>query len=359
MLNGINVKTIGVALVLVGLGACGNLKPNTAMDDSSDGVGAIKLKLTLSGGNIVNDVDYSLTNGGNDVQSGSISTQHSESISFQLGNVPGGPGYTVTLTAKTTKGGTCTGTAGPFFVAAHATTTVSVPMACYTAPSDAGNVLVNGSTYNCASWVSLATVDPTHQNTNGNEANVGFDITLIASAAGFDPNALTYTWTSSNNIGTFGANNAMGANDTTTFTCTAPGTTMITLTVADGPVPDGGMCDAMLSTVTTIVECDGPAAQPCNMQTFAGGDAPETHTVEMGATSGTFTFSYDTFQIEDQIIVSYEGNTLFDTGCVGASGTQTLSYSGASTQLTVKVNPDCANPGGTGTAWNYTVNCPQ
>ena len=46
----------------------------------------------------------------------------------------------------------------------------------------------------------------------------------------------------------------------------------------------------------------------------------------------------------------------FDTGCVGASGTQSISYNGASTQISVQVIPNCM--GGTGTAWNYSVSCP-
>ena len=97
----------------------------------------------------------------------------------------------------------------------------------------------------------------------------------------------------------------------------------------------------------------------CGTLTAAGGDTPETHTINLGQRSGTFNFSYETYSQEDRMIVTYEGNILFDTGCVGTSGTRTepISYSGKSSNVTVKVFPNC--PGGSGTLWNFTVNCPQ
>jgi hypothetical protein len=97
----------------------------------------------------------------------------------------------------------------------------------------------------------------------------------------------------------------------------------------------------------------------CGAQQVAGGDAPDTRGIEMGISHGTFDFSYDTYSIPDDIVVSYQGLPLFDTGCVGASGTTTLSFGpGASTQLTVSVSPNCAG-GTSGTAWDYTIGCPK
>lgn len=94
----------------------------------------------------------------------------------------------------------------------------------------------------------------------------------------------------------------------------------------------------------------------CSATQNAGGDTPDTRTIELGKTSGSFAFAYETYSQEDEIIVRYMGSTLFDTGCVGANGTKTLSYAGTSSQITVQVIPNCK--GGTGTAWNYTVSCP-
>jgi hypothetical protein len=111
---------------------------------------------------------------------------------------------------------------------------------------------------------------------------------------------------------------------------------------------------------TTLNISQAAFAPPCNSQQIAGGDVPETRTVELGRSSGTFTFTYNTQNIEDRMLVNYEGRTLFDTGCVGTVSDRSvnLSYSGASSQLSVQVQPNCRVPG-TGTYWSFTVSCPR
>ena len=94
----------------------------------------------------------------------------------------------------------------------------------------------------------------------------------------------------------------------------------------------------------------------CSAQQNAGGDTPDTRTIELGRTGGTFNFTYNTYSQQDRIIVRYQNNVLFDTGCVGTSATRSLSYNGTATSIVVQVIPNCA--GGTGTAWDYTVSCP-
>lgn len=107
--------------------------------------------------------------------------------------------------------------------------------------------------------------------------------------------------------------------------------------------------------------CQGGVCVPrggCGMKTEAGGDTPETHTFELGATSGTFDFTYDTYSIKDRIEVLYEGQVIFDTGCVGKAETKTITFAGSSTEVTVQVTPNCANPNSSGTAWEFEVGCP-
>ena len=121
---------------------------------------------------------------------------------------------------------------------------------------------------------------------------------------------------------------------------------------------------ANASTGDVIVTVNGDKSNGVNFEVIAqcsatqnaGGDTPDTRTIELGKPAGTFLFNYQTYSQKDQIIVRYQGNTLFDTGCVGTSGSQSLSYGGTSTQITVQVIPNCA--GGSGTAWNYSVSCP-
>src|SRR4051812_12180491 len=94
-------------------------------------------------------------------------------------------------------------------------------------------------------------------------------------------------------------------------------------------------------------------AQPCNSLTTAGGTGVTETVHQLGVSSGTFDFSYDAFSIPDQFEVIYEGNTLLDTGSVSGAATVPITYSGTSTEVTVRVTgPDPS------TAWEYTVACP-
>jgi hypothetical protein len=99
-----------------------------------------------------------------------------------------------------------------------------------------------------------------------------------------------------------------------------------------------------------------PPVVQCSTTQVAGGDAPDTRQVELAKAAGTFRFDFDTQTVQDQIIVSYEGRTLLNTGCVGTSASQQLSYTGNTTRVSVQVIPNCA--GGTNTAWSWTAHCP-
>ena len=96
----------------------------------------------------------------------------------------------------------------------------------------------------------------------------------------------------------------------------------------------------------------------CSALQNAGADAPDKRTIELGKTSGTFNFTYNTYTQKDRIIVTYQNGVppLFDTGCVGAMGTKPLTFNGTDTFITVEVQPNCA--GGSGTSWDYSVSCP-
>lgn len=89
---------------------------------------------------------------------------------------------------------------------------------------------------------------------------------------------------------------------------------------------------------------------------MAGEDTPETRVIELGKACGSFQFYWATYSQQDRMVVTYEGKVLFDSGCVGSSGTETLNYCGSDTSITVDVSPNCA--GGSGTAWDFTVYCP-
>lgn len=95
--------------------------------------------------------------------------------------------------------------------------------------------------------------------------------------------------------------------------------------------------------------------QPCNQATNSGGQGVTTTVHELGRPGPTtFVLAYDTYSIPDQIQVTYEGQTLLDTGLVGQQKSVTVAVpAGKSTQVTVVVTGPYS-----GTAWTYTVNCP-
>jgi hypothetical protein len=140
----------------------------------------------------------------------------------------------------------------------------------------------------------------------------------------------------------------------------APGTNrqaILGAKVAVGKNPDHLLVES--EAIDAVRRAGGGNPRPCNRVTRDGGDLPETHSFELARTSGTFDFTYDTFGIEDRMIVKYEGKTIFDTGCVGTTAPETvaITYNGTSTTVTVQVTPNCAG-GTSGTAWEFTVGCP-
>lgn len=252
--------------VVINIACSGAPKGGAAAPGGSNGV--INVAFTLPDGEIVTTVAYTLADGeGISVRSGTVDISNRQSISFQLGNVAPSGNDTISLSASTPNGTTCSGTSGPFQVAPRATTTVMVNMACYTPDGKTGNVAVTGNPYNCATWQSLAT------GVGGSEANVGDVITLIATATAPDPNNLTFTWTSDSKVITVGLNQSVGGTNTVTLTCQATGTATITLVVRDGTLPDGSACESSRSTVTTTVTCD-PAASADGGSAGATGAPP-------------------------------------------------------------------------------------
>jgi hypothetical protein len=102
----------------------------------------------------------------------------------------------------------------------------------------------------------------------------------------------------------------------------------------------------------------GSATLSCSAQAMRGGDAGDTRTFDLGRSSGSFVLTYDTGdRSDDRVVVFYEGRPLFDSGCVSTAGPQSraLSFSGASSLVTVQVMPNCG--GGWGSAWAVTLAC--
>jgi hypothetical protein len=233
-------------------GTRGNVASSGSTPSADPGeTGSVGLTLTLPGDAQIATVNWVIA-GPNDaatvVASGTVDVHASAAASFLVPSLAPATGYRVVLSAAATDGGvTCEGEA-PFAIQARMSTKVAVQMACNAGAAGGHTTLVNGMGFDCAAWTSV-TASPV-------ETAVGSPVSLAAIAIGPVPANLTYQWSAPS--GQF----AMASSASTSFTCTAPGTVMVTLTVADGPVPAGSTCNPALDTDVIEVTCTGTAPPP-------------------------------------------------------------------------------------------------
>jgi hypothetical protein len=310
----------------------------------TDNTGTVGMRLTLPGGEQVNSVGWTVTSPNADggttvVQTGTVNLQNSETVSFLIGGLPAGDDYTIVLSGTSVDGtATCVGSA-QFDTTARTTTNVSVLLQCTTPPSEAGSAQINGTAYSCAS-VSSISVSPA-------ETTVGHTAAVSATAIGplGDGGTLQYAWTATS--GSFDTPNAASAN----FTCSAGGAATLTLTVSDGPVPDGGSCNPALMTETVQVQCDVVMAQSL-FTTLGAGVLPTAVTINQGTAIGEGTANGSTpFMLTNlaadpnntQTIASNDGGPPFlGTGTVPDTASGFCNYpadGGAPTRITHNTGP--------------------
>ncbi|MEA2019410.1 MAG: glycine zipper 2TM domain-containing protein [Campylobacterota bacterium] len=99
-------------------------------------------------------------------------------------------------------------------------------------------------------------------------------------------------------------------------------------------------------------------ARMCNDLTRAGSNRKESHQVYLGNSFGEFDLEYETFTAKDRILVRYDNQILFDTGCVGTNGKlrKSLQYNGLSEEMTIEVLPNCMG-NQPSTKWNFQLIC--
>jgi hypothetical protein len=239
-------------LTLVAVGACaaagcssspsgGDATSTPQPGNGSQQTGSLTAELQV-GGVSIGTVTYAITGPGAFNVSNSVNFANSSALSFVVGGVPAGNGYTISLSATSVDGGTTCAGSALFSVTAGKATQVTIALDCHQAPTN-GSVGVNGTTNVCPAIDALS-VQPSN-------VVVGSSVSLTSAAHDPDngPSPLAYAWTSSSgSLGTPSAQNS-------SFTCTAPGVANITLTVSDGDTDPG--CPA---TLTTSVTCTAPDA---------------------------------------------------------------------------------------------------
>jgi hypothetical protein len=228
----------------------------------SENAGVIAAVLIWSGGVDLDTVQYTLTGSNGDLRSGALEsgTPGFPVSDFQIGGVPAGVPYTLRVFGSNDAGASCLGMS-PVWVTAKMATVTSVEMIC-TYPSSSSPPEFPHVTP-CASWQSIQVKNPDFDaGDGGSDGGVGPPMVFVGDTLTFDaegngpsPDLLMYTWSSSLPIGSFGPNMASRTSDETTFTCTAPGTTTITLVVSESDNPDASDCPPSLTTVEVAVVC--------------------------------------------------------------------------------------------------------
>jgi hypothetical protein len=243
------VATVGVAAMLAGCSAqSGGVPGTSASSHPGDGTGTVGMTLTLPGGETISTISWTITgpNGATTtVQSGFVNVQNSLTVSFMVAGIPAGSGYTIALSGTSVDGLVkCLGSA-PFAVSQGMTTNVTALLQCTPALPDSGTINVNGPLYPCAAVTGVTALP--------SETTLGHSVSIQAMAVGANPSGVTYAWSAPS--GSFDTPNAASAN----YTCTVAGPVTLTITVGDGPVPDGGSCGAAAST-TVQITCDATDA---------------------------------------------------------------------------------------------------
>ncbi len=210
------------------LGASAAMVGCSHRSSPSEDVGAVTVALTLSPGVTVNTVSYAITGNGITAISGNIDVTNSTHATALVSGIPAGNGYLLTMNATSTDGQTtCTGTTN-FNVSANATASATVVLQCRGARGTTGTVAINGRLDNCPFITGYSA--------NALEAFVGASVNVAVTATDFDAaDTIIYAWTASPaGLGTVAAPGSA----TTTFTCSAVGSTSLSIAVSDGVCGD-------------------------------------------------------------------------------------------------------------------------
>ena len=220
---------------MVGLAGCdrrGQPAAATQSDPGAQNLGTVGLALTLSANVTVTVVNYSITGNGITPRTGPINVSDpSATPSVQVGGIPAGTGYLVTMTGVSTDGQTTCNGSGMVDVIANQINMITVVMQCR-ATGTTGVVTVGGGFNNCPMITSYTGAPAT--------VSVGGSVSVSVSATDPDGDALMFGWTAPS--GKFGDTGA----PVTTFTCTTSGPVTLTMTVTDGQCP---------STITLPISC--------------------------------------------------------------------------------------------------------
>jgi hypothetical protein len=268
---------------------------------SAPAPGELQVTAVVPSGVLLDAIDYSLTNDSTmTVVEGTLRVGVAGSFAFTIANVAAGNGFGLSLVGVTADGGLVCSfpaqgarLAGDIAIESGKTTDVSEQLVCVsTYGNECGCILENAPQFYCPVWSEIVATRVRLGRDAGPDASSGDrvggavfsfgaasptaidlgpgeQLILAATAAAPHPDALAFSWGStggkivprSNIDPTDG-----GLLNEAVFTCPpGPATTnRITLTLSDGPVPEGGACDPHDTTATLTVACSAEENTSCD-----------------------------------------------------------------------------------------------
>ncbi len=230
-------------LFLAGALAVAGCATETPSGDGS----SLGVNLQLEGGQIIDEVEWVITSPGMDPMRGTIDVSAPGSTaSVEVFGLPPGDDYTITMTAMTDDGESCSGSAD-FDVQAGESTQLMVILSCKP-PEDLGGVRVNGGFNICADLVKM-TVGPL-------QTSVGNDIELFAAGDDDENDPFELRWEAT------GGSIADPSAASTVYTCEEVGDHFVRVTVSD----DGfDYCNCEWTVPITCVD-----GEPCENDADCG-----------------------------------------------------------------------------------------
>jgi hypothetical protein len=205
------------------LGCSRGVSPRT----ETQGVGAVRLSLTVPGGKTLSSAAYEIrAASGAVVALGTIDVRDpNATVAFEVG-VPAGAGYVLSMSATTDDGTACAGTSAPFDVVAGGSVGVQVPIQCGsgTSPPPSGSVIAQATLDSCP-MITSSMASPLV--TSALRGTVDVSVTATDPDPG---DVLTYRWQA---LPLPGGQFADPTAPSTQYTCDLPGTITISVTVID------------------------------------------------------------------------------------------------------------------------------
>jgi hypothetical protein len=255
-------------------------------------LGQVSMHLQIGQGVSLTSLNYTV-NGPSTVPPGTVPIGDAQSIEADIGGIPAGTGYTITLSGTDSLNDPCTGTSTSFSVQPGLVTYTTITVTC-TQPADASNAadvntgvvaidasvnLITAVNYDCPG-ISAFSVSPAEISSPQTAALA----VSTVQASGGSPGTETISWTASNggftDTGTTSSSLAAPTFACGTFVGTAVVSVTVGLTGSNNGVDAGNVCVGQpFTTYSANVVCEsGTAACFSTAPTNCSGTCTNTNT---------------------------------------------------------------------------------